>query len=177
MTISPGVRTIGPATGNLLVHTGRAGVAGALGHDLTLVVGTWSATVVVGATPAESAVTATADLGSLSVRDGRGGAKPLTDGDRREILRNAVKALGRQAKADFHSSSVEGEWGSGRVVGVLTLHGHSEPIELTVVETQPGAYRAESTIRQTDFGIKPFSAMLGALRLADDVRLEITATL
>jgi polyisoprenoid-binding protein YceI len=34
-------------------------------------------------------------------------------------------------------------------------------------------YRATTTIRQTEYGIKPYSAFLGSLKVADAVEVEI----
>ena len=34
-------------------------------------------------------------------------------------------------------------------------------------------YHATTTIRQTDFGIKPYSAFLGSLKVADAVEVEV----
>ncbi len=104
-----GTYELGPDNGRVLVRTGREGLAARVGHDLTLEVTSWSARVVVpsaadgGLTAA--AVTASLDLGSLVVRDGSGGAKPLTDRDRREIEKQARKILG-SATATFASTRV-----------------------------------------------------------------------
>ena len=42
-----------------------------------------------------------------------------------------------------------------------------------VSQTAPGHYHATTTIRQTDFGIKPYSAFLGSLKVADAVQVEV----
>ncbi|MGB6246214.1 MAG: YceI family protein, partial [Gordonia sp. (in: high G+C Gram-positive bacteria)] len=34
----------------------------------------------------------------------------------------------------------------------------------------------ESTVRQTDFGVKQYSLMMGALKVADEVVVELAAT-
>ena len=34
---------------------------------------------------------------------------------------------------------------------------------------------SETTVGQSDFGIKPYSQLLGALKVADDVRVSFTA--
>jgi hypothetical protein len=41
-----------------------------------------------------------------------------------------------------------------------------------VRQTGPDRYRATTTVRQTSFGIKPYSGFLGALRVSDAVELE-----
>jgi hypothetical protein len=68
----------------------------------------WSARVTVPADDgiAAAMLTAELDLGSLTVRAGTGGAKPLTDRDRRDIKASARKILGATAAATFTSSRV-----------------------------------------------------------------------
>jgi hypothetical protein len=77
-----------------VLKTGRAGFAAAAGHDLTIEITSWSAQVEVpdedGGGVTAATVTARLDLGSLAVREGSGGAKPLSDSDRREPVRLQV---------------------------------------------------------------------------------------
>lgn len=40
-----------------------------------------------------------------------------------------------------------------------------------------GTVRGRAAVSQTDWGIKPYSAFFGALRLADEVAVEIDGTL
>ena len=46
-----------------------------------------------------------------------------------------------------------------------------------MTEAGPGRYRATTTVRQTDFGIKPYSAFLGSLKVADAVQVEVNLDL
>ncbi|NLT29590.1 MAG: YceI family protein [Propionibacterium sp.] len=178
MKPEPGTYTLTAANGRMLLHTAREGVAGMLGHDLTIEVGTWSATVAVGEDVADCAVTAEIDLTSLTVVDGSGGAKPLSDKDRREIIKNAAKSLntGKHPRAEYTAQSVTGTWEAARVEGTLTLNGRSGPLPLEIARDGE-QFVLTGTIVQSDFGIKPFSAMLGALKLADPVRVTVTAGL
>ena len=57
------------------------------------------------------------------------------------------------------------------------MHGQSRPLRLEVSQTGEGQYRATATVVQSQFGIKPYSGMFGALKLRDDVEVEITVTL
>lgn len=162
----------------MTLHTEREGVAGMLGHDLTLDVGSWTADVTVGTDLADSSVIATIDLTSLSVVSGTGGAKPLSDKDRRDIEKNAGKSLevGRHPTATFTSESASGSWENATVRGTLQLHGQSHPQEVLVTHG-PDGFTLTGTIVQSLYGIKPYSAMLGALKLADPVGLKVTAQL
>jgi polyisoprenoid-binding protein YceI len=165
----------------MLIKTGRAGMAARAGHDLTLEVTKWSARVTVpgeddgGVTAAT--VSAELDLGSLVVREGTGGAKPLSDRDRRDIQAAARKILGDGAIAAFTSSRVIPSSGGGAIEGTLTLRGKSEPVRLQVVSPAPGRYRGSATILQTALGITPYSGFFGALKLRDEVTAEFEVDL
>ena len=55
------------------------------------------------------------------------------------------------------------------ISGTLTLAGSTRPVRLQVSQTGPDHYHATTSVRQSDFGIKPYTAFLGALRVRDAV--------
>jgi hypothetical protein len=182
-----GTYDLGPGDGQVLVRTGREGLAARAGHDLTIEITRWSARVTVPDTAsggvAAATLTAELDLSELAVRLGTGGAKPLTDRDRRDIQGTARKILGQAARATFASSRVipSGDVGGapgasaikgGAIEGTLTLRGTSRPLRLQVTSPAPGHFRGSATLRQTEFGIAPYSGFLGALKLKDEVSVE-----
>jgi len=169
---------LGPDNGRLVLKTGRQGIAAMAGHDLTLEVTRWSAQVdVPGDDVTAATVRAEIDLGSLEVREGTGGAKPLTDRDRGEIKKQLAKILGT-GTASFASSRVVRVGSSGGAVeGTLTLNGQSEPLRLQVTEPEPGRYRGSATVVQTGLGIKPYVGFFGALKLKDEVGVEFEVRL
>jgi polyisoprenoid-binding protein YceI len=168
---------LGPENGRVVLKTSRAGLAAMAGHDLTIEVTRWSAQVKV---PDEEAggvsaatVSAEFDLGSLEVRQGTGGAKPLTDRDRADIKKTMGGILGT-GTASFTSSRIVRSGASGGAVeGTFTVHGRSEPVRLQVTEPEPGRYRGSGTVVQTALGIKPYVGFFGALKLKDEVGVEI----
>jgi YceI-like domain len=172
---------LGPDNGRVILRTSRAGLAALAGHDLTLEVTRWSAEVEV---PDEEAggvtaatVTAELDLGSLAVREGTGGAKPLTDRDRGEIKKTISGILGN-GEASFTSSRIVRTGASGGAVeGTLTIKGKSQPARLQVSEPAPGRYRGGATVLQSAYGIKPYVGFFGALKLRDEVGVEFEADL
>jgi len=169
---------LGPDNGRLVLKTGRQGIAAMAGHDLTIEVTRWSAQVdVPGDDVTAATVRAEIDLGSLEVREGTGGAKPLTDRDRGEIKKQMAKILGT-GTASFASSRVirVGSAG-GAVEGTFTLNGQSEPLRLQVSEPEPGRYRGSATVVQTGLGIKPYVGFFGALKLKDEVGVEFEVRL
>ena len=172
---------LGPDAGRVVIKTGRAGLAAKAGHDLTIEVTRWSARVEV---PAEedggltaATVSAELDLGSLEVREGKGGAKPLTDGDRGQIKKQMGGILG-DATASFASSRIIPAGASGGAIeGTVTLNGKTQPARLQVTTPGPGRYRGTATLAQTAFGIKPYTGFFGALKLRDEVGVEFEVDL
>jgi polyisoprenoid-binding protein YceI len=172
---------LGPDAGRVVIKTTRAGLAAKAGHDLTIEVTRWSAQIEVpaedGGGLAAATVQADLDLGSLEVREGTGGAMPLTDRDRREIKKQIGSILGA-ATATFASSRVIPSGSSGGTVeGSVTLNGQTQPTVLQVTAPGSGQYRGSATLAQTGFGIKPYSGFFGALKLKDEVTLEFQLTL
>jgi polyisoprenoid-binding protein YceI len=178
MAANGGRHHLGPDSGRLTLRTYRSGLAAQAGHDLTIDVTRWDAAVDPSA--GQPALDATIDLTSLAIREGRGGLKPLTDRDRRDILGQARKQLdtGHYPEASYSATGFTPDAvGGGAIDGTLTLHGQSRPFRLQVSKTGDGQYRASGTVVQSQFGIKPYSGMFGALKLRDDVEIEVTVTL
>jgi polyisoprenoid-binding protein YceI len=68
--------------------------------------------------------------------------------------------------------------GSGVTIdGTLTVCGQTRPLRLAVSETGPDRYRATATVVQSEYGIKPYTAFLGALRVRDAVDVEVDVDL
>jgi hypothetical protein len=162
------------------------GLAARAGHDLTIEVTRWSARVTVpdfgtgsGEAGAGASVTADLDLGSLAVREGTGGVKPLTDKDRRDIANSARKILGQgvQATAVFTSTRITTSGGGWTVEGTITLKGRSQAARLELVSQDTGRFRGTATVKQTDFGITPYTGFFGALKLRDEIGVELEADL
>jgi len=63
--------------------------------------------------------------------------------------------------------------GGGRITGTLTLAGRSQPIQLGVTRTGQDSYRVTTSIVQSQHGIKPYSGFLGALKVSDEVAVEV----
>jgi polyisoprenoid-binding protein YceI len=154
----------GPENASLHVHTYREGVAAKVGHDLVIEVTRWEATI------GEGSIELTADPVSLEVREGHRGVKPLSDKDRREIVKNIdAKVLGRE-QIVFRSTSVDG----GAVTGELTMAGTTRPVTARL-DTAAGRTRTTIPLVQSEWGIKPYRGLMGALKVRDDVEIVIDA--
>jgi YceI-like domain len=160
---------LSPENGSLVVKTYREGVAAKVGHDLVLDVTSWEAML------EGDKVELTADPRSLRVREGLRGVKPLSDKDREEILRNIdEKVLGGKP---IEFSGVANEQGDMLIVdGDLTLAGTKRAIRVNV-GTEGGRATATVTIRQTEWGIKPYRGLMGALKVRDELEVVLDASL
>jgi hypothetical protein len=153
------VREVGPADATLTVKTYREGVAAKVGHDLIMVVTRWSAKI-----GDDGSVELSADPRSLEVREGLHGAKPLSDRDRREILKNIEQKVLGSSPIEFRGRA-EGD----SVTGELTMAGATRP--LTAERTADGG---RVMLVQSEWGIKPYRGLMGALKVRDDVEVIVS---
>ena len=78
----------------------------------------------------------------------------------------------RYPEISFRSTRVEEKNSDGfSVSGNLTLHGQTRPINVSVAHNQ-NHYRGSTTIKQTDFGIKPISIGAGTIKVKNEVRID-----
>jgi polyisoprenoid-binding protein YceI len=176
MAIQAGRHQFGTDRGRILLRTFRDGLASQAGHDLTVEAARWSGVLTVNDDLTPAGLEVRVEMGSLIVREGSGGLKPLTDRDRREIGATARKVLAadRNPAATFVATSFEpAASGGGVISGTFTLAGTSRPLRLQVAETGPGKYRATTSVVQTEYGLKPYSAFLGSLKVRDAVQVEV----
>jgi polyisoprenoid-binding protein YceI len=175
-----GTYALGPDAGRLLVRTGRSGLGRKAGHDLTIEVTRWTGEAVIDtATPSGSTVTVEAEPASFEVREGTGGVVPLGDADRAEIkkvVREKILHTDRHPRITFRSTNVAGSPESFTIEGELTIMDRTRPV---TVRGQISGDRVtgRATVVQSQWGIKPYSALLGALRLADQVEVEFDLAL
>jgi polyisoprenoid-binding protein YceI len=177
MSVSPGTYKLGPKDGTLSVKTGRTGAAAKAGHDLVIEVAAWHATLEIADDPAHSGVTLDVDATSLHVRQGTGGMQALGDDDREDIRKTIDDDVLKTLPIEFHSTSVEADGSRWSVRGDLTLVGTSAPIAFELELGADGSLEATAVVKQSDWGIKPYSALFGALKVADDVVVSIDAKL
>ncbi len=154
------------STAEILVFTFKEGLLSAVAHDLKLRVST--GTVEVEGTQ----VRADFDAGSLRL------VAPMKDGAENptaiprlvygEVEKNTAKDVldaKRYPAITFTSSQIT----DTEVVGQLTLHGQTRE-----VRGRRSGRTAEFSLDQRDFGIKPFSAMLGTLKVKPVITVKVT---
>lgn len=176
-TVKNGTHNIGPENGSLQVKTYRAGMAQKAGHDLVIDVTSWSATVTVeGDSPAT--VELNADPRSLHVNEGHGGAKALSDKDKADIRESVDDKVLKGEAITFRSTSASSkDPGSVSMDGELGMAGTTRPVSFEVEISPDGQVKANVALTQSEWGIKPFKAMMGALKVKDEVDVVLDARL
>jgi hypothetical protein len=174
VSIPTGTYRLGPGTGTLSVRTGRVGAAAKAGHDLLLHVTVWQATLEIGE---EIGIMLAADATSLRVREGTGGMQALGDDDKASIHKAIDDDVLKRNAIGFRSTAVRaagnGNWIS--VQGELMLAGQARPLAFELAVGEDGKLTGSAVVKQTDWGIKPYSALFGALKVADEVEVAIDA--
>jgi len=169
MSIPEGTHTIGPSNGSLKVKTGKEGAAAKMGHNLTLAVNSWEATVEGGDSPS---IKLTADPSSVAVESGEGGAKPLGDKDKADIKQGMDKKVLGSSQITFTSSEVT----DSQAKGDLSIAGGSSQVTVPI-SVSGDKISGSIQLSQKDFGIKQYSAMMGALKVTDQVTVEFEGSL
>ncbi|MGH3944302.1 MAG: YceI family protein [Pseudonocardiaceae bacterium] len=143
----------------------REGLLTTFGHDVTFQVTSLSLEV-----GDDDTITADFDASSLRVT-----TDAVSPSDRKDIERNTEKTLEtrKYPKIEFRSVSVVRDGDRARIEGDLTLHGVTAPISVEARDDGKG-WNAKIVLDQRKFGIKPFSAMLGALKVKPEVEVDIS---
>lgn len=161
------------------VFTFKEGLLSAVAHDLELEVGSFEVELA----DDRGAVTATFDPRSIRVLHAMADGHPNPGGlgakDKDKIAATIVSdviPVKKHPTIRFVSKEITPVDGGWRVRGTLELAGRSR--EITVpVSAEGDAALAEVTLHQPDFGIKPYSAMLGALKIKPDVKVTLRVPL
>lgn len=167
------------SNGQLLVRTGVAGPAAKMGHRLTIAMTSWRATVRWD-DDQPTAVELVADVDSLEIQRGEGGVKGLSGPEKALVRSNALGSFDadRFPHIRFRSDDVQQIDNGYRIAGALEIHGTTQERSVDVrVEDLGDTWRmsGDATVRQTDFGVKPYSLMMGAMKVVDDVAVSFTA--
>ncbi len=143
----------------------REGLLTSFGHDVTLQVTTLSLEV-----GEDDKIIDDFDATSQRVT-----TEAVSASDRNDIEKNTQKTLEtrKYPKIEFRSVSVARDGDQARIEGDLTLHGVTNPISVDARDDGK-QWNAKLVLDQRKYGIKPFSAMLGALKVKPDVEVHIT---
>lgn len=161
-----------------LVFTFKEGLLSPIAHDLRLKVTRFS--IEVDATT--RSVVASFDTSSLVVdcpmKDGAENPSALSASDKQKIsgqIRDDVLHGSKHPEAIFRSRAVTARDDGGYdLEGELTLHGVTKPLGACRTRVVAGRQQLELRLHQPDFGITPYRAMLGTLKIQADVTIRVT---
>lgn len=161
------------------IFTFKEGILSAVAHDLELRVHELEIEL----SDDRRAVTATFDPRSLrvvdAIVDGRRSPGTISAKDKAKIESNIVTEVipvARFPEVRFVSSAIRAVDAGWEIEGTLMLAGRTRPICIPVHRAD-GKAIGEVTLHQPEYGIKPYSAMLGTLRIQPDVKVRIEVPL
>lgn len=173
-------RRLGPDNATLEVRTKRSGAAAKAGHDLVIHVTSWEASLEIGEDPATTSMELAADATSLRVQSGHGGIQALGEDDKASIHKSIDDDVLKRQDITFRSTRVQsdGDAGDGdgsrlKVQGDLTIVGKTRPIDFELAVGDDGAVSASVVVKQTAWGMKPYSILFGTLKVHEDVEVVL----
>ena len=133
-----------------------------------------------GAAPNPSPRSLSVDVDSFEVLRGEGGVKGLSGPEKAVVRSNALKSLNasRFPEIRFTADAIDKTDDGYRLSGTLQIRGKSREHVIDLrTEDLGDSWRmsAESTVRQSDYGIKPYSLLMGSVQVADEVTVSFTA--
>jgi polyisoprenoid-binding protein YceI len=171
MGVSAQQRNIDTQKSTLTIHVGKTGVFSGLGHEHEVSAPIRSGTADTGSHPA---VEINVNARELRVTD-----KDASEKDRAEVqetmLGPDVLDSEHQREIVFKSTGAEnagqGQW---TLRGNLTLRGQTRPVTVQVT-LKDGHYTGATTIKLTDFGIKPPG--VAGVKAKDEVKIDFDVRL
>lgn len=163
----------GPGDGTCTVRVFKAGLMSAIGHDLELQVKRWSLTI------DEEGLRGDFDGSSMEVagaiKDGRVDPSGVSAKDKRDILDNLRNKVFKGFKAElirFEAQDIDRSEDGLEGTGTLHIPPHRHDLDFEIALT---GGRATCTVRlhQPDWGIRPFKAPLGVLKVQPDIEVKI----
>jgi polyisoprenoid-binding protein YceI len=175
MSPATGTHKLGPHNATLTVATKKGGAAAKAAHNLLIEVTSWQGTLELGPV---SRISLTVDARSMRVRDATGGMMALGNSDRASIEQSIDEEVLQGTTIAFESDSVQPSTDGSRlnVSGQLELGGRHAPIAFELY-VDDGKLTGTATVKQSDWGIKPYSTLFGTLKVLDEVQVGIDASL
>jgi polyisoprenoid-binding protein YceI/protein-S-isoprenylcysteine O-methyltransferase Ste14 len=171
---------LGASSGELSIEVKKRGALKAFAHDHTIAAPIESGQVTwCPKSPAASTVALRVQTKKIHVVD-----PDFSDSDRAKVQKNMesdeVLDVAKYPEIVFVSEAVtplepEGATQVLSVSGKLTLHGVTRPAMIKVrITEEKGALVVvgEHVVKQSDFGMEPYSAVLGTVGVQDDVRVS-----
>jgi polyisoprenoid-binding protein YceI len=193
MSLKAGAYSLNENSGNVYIYTFKEGLLSKLAHDLLIDVTNFKVNVNV---PEKGFSSGNLDLelqaNSLKVicalKEGERQPDTLKEKDIADIERDTAKKVLHPDKyptVNFCSKEILEKPGLSykldedgyHVKGELSLHGVTKPVEFNVKITNGKNLTGMITLLQKDYGIKPFKAMLGTLKIKNEINIGFDLSL
>ncbi len=175
MPIPSGNYEFGPDNAALKLLTIKRSAVALSGHELTIAVQKWHATLRIGGDASEMALTA--DSHSFHVLEGAGGITGLTEDDKARIERAIDDDVLKGCAIEFRSTEVVPRGDALNVHGELDLAGERQEIMFELAVSADGRLTGSACVAQHTWGIKAFSAIFGPLPVGDEVHVAFEAAI
>lgn len=184
MSLKAGAYSLNGNSGKVSAYTFKSGLLSKIAHDLLININNFKVDVDV---PEDGFASGSLNLevqtNSLKVvcamKEGEQQPDTLKEKDIADIEADMGKKVLHPDKyptASFSSKSIQENGDSYHVSGDLSLHGVTKPLEFDI-DTSGGGLKGRFTIIQTDYGIKPFKAMMGTLKIKDEMDIGFDLSL
>ena len=178
---------VDPSRSELAVRLFKAGIASGFAHDHVIRATEYSGEASIDPEkPSGSAISVEVKADSLkadepAMREKYGLTKKVTDKDRAKIQATMESPeqmdIEKYPAMKFHSTSIEKQSdGQYMITGDLTIHGVTQPVSFpSTVSQENGGFRGKASLRfkQSDFGIRPYGFLFGAVRNQDEAVLYL----
>lgn len=157
---------IDTARSTITIHVGKAGLLSVAGHEH------WVNAPIASGSIDESApnVKFTVDTAKMTVKP-----DPKIDEKTQAQIQKDMETMtlepSKYPEITFHSSRIEKSGDGWKVQGPLALHGVTKPVAV-MVKKNGEAYSGKTTLKQTDFGIKPISVGGGTIKVKNEIEIE-----
>ncbi len=183
MSLKVGSYCLDTNSGDLHVYTFKEGLLSKLAHDLLIDITDFKVNVDVPEAGFAS--------GSLELEIQANSLKvicALKDGERTDALKEkdiadierdmGVKVLhpDKYPTATFRSKAIQEKDGGYKINGDLNLHGVTKSIDFDI-DTNGENLKGMITLLQKDYGIKPFKALMGTLKIKNEINIGFDLSL
>ncbi len=183
MSLKAGSYSIDTNSGNLYVYTFKEGLLSKLAHDLLIDITDFKVNLEVPEAGFAS--------GSLELEIQANSLKvicALKDGERTDALKekdiaDIEKDMGgkvlhpdKYPTVNFCSKAIQEKDGRYKINGDLSLHGATKSIDFEI-DTNGEYLKGMISLLQKDYGIKPFKAMMGTLKIKNEINIGFDLSL
>lgn len=185
MSVKAGTYSFDENTVKIQVYTFKEGMLSAVAHDLLLDVTRFKVDLNIPSDDLSSAtINATVPANALKVvcamKDGQQQNDTLKEKDKSEIdeaINNDVLHSKKYPTISFQSTGVGKNNAGYHITGKLNLHGVTNTIEFDCALTGENTLKGSVDLMQKEYGIKPYKALLGALKVKNNITVAFSLPL